>query len=103
MNKLCILVMTILVLPLVMSCGMKTQYERTDCSTLSGKDALRCIDYRQRKANAEISGEVSELLKGYRRCIQKHEGDIGKAKESCAVYRDVLEQIELSNMSCSCM
>jgi len=103
MKKLRIVLITILVLPVIMSCGMNTEYERTDCSMLSGKDALRCVDYRQRKANAEISHEAAELLKAYRQCIQKHEGDVAKAKESCAMYRDGLERIELSSMSCSCM
>lgn len=103
MKRLQILLMTVFVLPLFMSCGMNTQYEKADCATLSGKDALRCVDYRQRKANAEISHEAAELLKSYRQCIQKHEGDITKAKESCALYREGLERIELSSMSCSCM
>ena len=103
MKQLRIVLMTGFALPLFMSCGMNTQYEKADCSTLSGKDALRCVDYRQRKANAEISHEAAELLKGYRQCVQKHEGDAAKAKESCAPYREGLERIELSSMSCSCM
>jgi len=95
--------MTAFVLPLFMNCGMNSQYEKTDCATLSGKDASRCVDYRQRKANAEISHEATELLKDYRQCIQKHEGGVTKAKESSAPYREGLERIELSSMSCSCM
>lgn len=95
--------MTVLVWPLFISCGMNRQYENADCGMLSGKDALRCVDYRQRKANAEITHEAAELLKGYRQCIQKHEGDSAKAKESCAPYREGLERFELSSMSCSCM
>jgi hypothetical protein len=86
MNQSKILLIIALVLPLLTSCGMNTQYEKTDCATLSGKDALRCVDYRQRKANAEIGHEAAELLKGYRQCIQKHEADEAKAKESCALY-----------------
>ncbi len=103
MKRLQFLLMTAFALPLFMSCGMNTQYEKADCSTLSGKDAMRCVDYHQRKANAEISLEAAELLKGYRQCIQKHEGDMTTAKESCALYREGLERIELSSMSCSCM
>ncbi|OQW36178.1 MAG: hypothetical protein A4E19_00530 [Nitrospira sp. SG-bin1] len=53
------------------------------------------MDSRQRQANAEISRETDELLKGYRQCIQKHEGDLAKAKESCALYREGLERIQL--------
>ncbi len=52
-----------------------------DCATLSGKDAMRCVDYRQRKTNAQISRETVELLKGYWQCIQKHESDMAKAKK----------------------
>lgn len=102
-KQLRILLMTAFALPLIISCGMNTQYEKADCAMLSGKDAMRCVDYRQRKANAEISREAAELLKGYRQCIQKHEGDLAKAKESCALYREGLERIQLSSMSCSCM
>lgn len=103
MKRLLIAIITAFVLPLIISCGMNTQYEKADCASLSGKDALRCVDYRQRKANAEISHEAAELLKGYRQCTQKHDGDTTKAKESCALYREGLERFELSSMSCSCM
>jgi hypothetical protein len=82
---------------------MNTRYEKAACAVLSSKDALRCVDYRQRKANAEISHEVAELLKGYRQCIHKHEGDVTKAKENCAMCRESLERMELSSMSCSCI
>jgi hypothetical protein len=67
---------------------MFTRYAKEDCSTLTGKDAMRCVDYRQRQANAAISQEVTELLKAYRQCISKNESETGKAKESCAMYRD---------------
>lgn len=103
MKRLLILITIPFVPQLFIACGMNTQYEKADCATLSGKDALKCVDYRQRKANAEISHEAGELLKGYRQCIQKHEGDVTKAKESCAPYREGLERIQLSSMSCSCM
>ena len=93
--------MTIVAMPLLASCGMFTQYAKEDCSMLTGKDAMRCIDYRQRQANAEISREATELLKGYRQCIQKNESDSGKVKENCAMYRDVLQNIQLGHMSCS--
>jgi hypothetical protein len=103
MKRSLIAIITAFILPLLMSCGIHTQYEKADCAALSGKDALRCVDYRQRNANAEISRETAALLKGYRQCIQKHESDMTKAKESCALYREGLERIELSSMSCSCM
>jgi len=103
MKRLWTLLLAVFVPLLFISCGMGAQYEHADCGMLSGKDALKCVDYHQRKANAEISREAAELLKGYRQCIQKHEGDMTKAKERCALYREGLERIQLSSMSCSWM
>lgn len=40
MKRLPFHLITAFVLPLVMSCGMNTQYEKADCAALSGKDAL---------------------------------------------------------------
>jgi len=80
---------------------MFTQYEKEDCAVLTGKDAMRCVDYRQRKAHAEMSREVAEMLKAYRVCIGKHEGDAAKARENCEMYRDVLQSVQVSSMSCS--
>jgi len=94
-------VLIVLAMPLLANCGMFTHYATEDCSTLTGKDAMRCMDYRQRQANAEMSREATELLKAYRQCVQKHEPDSGKAKENCAMYRDVLQNIQLGHMSCS--
>lgn len=82
-------------------CGMFTHYEQEDCATLTGKDAMRCVDYRQRKAHAEMSHEVAELLKGYRQCIGNSGLDSEKVKANCAMYRDVLQSIQVSSMSCS--
>lgn len=65
-------------------------YEKEDCALLIGKDAIQCVDYRQRKAHAEMSREVAEMLKSYRQCIGKYEGDVVKAKENCEPYRSVL-------------
>jgi hypothetical protein len=96
--------MQLLIMAMMISlsgCGMFTQYAKEDCSTLTGKDAMRCVDYRQRQANAAISQEATELLKAYRQCIHKNESDSGKVKESCGMYRDVLQTIQLGHMSCS--
>ena len=90
-----------LISPSVAGCGMFTHYEKEDCAMLTGKNAIRCVDYRQRKAHAEMSHEVAEILKSYRQCVGKHEGDNQSAKESCAAYRDVLQSIQVSSMSCS--
>lgn len=94
------LLMTVLMMLMLTGCGMFTHYAKEDCSTLTGRDAMRCMDYRQRQANAAISNEVTELLKGYRQCVQKHESDSGKVKESCAMYRDVLQNVQVGQMSC---
>jgi hypothetical protein len=85
----------------VAGCGMFTHYEQEDCATLTGKDAMRCVSYRQQKAHAEMSHEVSELLKAYRQCIDKTGSDPEKAKINCAAYRDVLQSIQVSSMTCS--
>jgi len=98
--KLSTSVLIVLALPLLASCGMFTHYATEDCSTLTGKDAMRCMDYRQRQANVAISNEVTELMKAYRQCAQKHESDSGKVKESCAMYRDVLQNVQVGQMSC---
>lgn len=82
--------------------GHMIQGTMMDATMMLYMIAAMCA-YRQRKASAQISREAAELLKGYRQCIQKHEGDLTKAKESCALYREGLERIELSRMSCSCM
>jgi hypothetical protein len=80
---------------------MFTQYAEEDCSMVTGKDAMRCVDYRQRQANAAISQEVTELLKAYRQCISKDGSDTDTAKEACGMYRDVLQSVQLGHMSCS--
>jgi len=95
------LFMAAAIVPIMTSCGMFTHYEQEDCATLTGKDAMRCVDYRQRKAHADMSHEVSELLKGYRQCIDKSGSDTEKVKANCSMYRDVLQSIQVSSMSCS--
>ena len=101
MNHLLKLFLAAAILPVMTSCGMFTQYEKEDCSLLSGKDAMRCVDYRQRKAHADMSHEVSELLKAYRQCIEKSGSDTEKGRANCSMYRDVLQSIQVSSMSCS--
>jgi hypothetical protein len=46
-------------MPFAMGCGMFTQYATEDCSMLSGRDAMKGMDYRQRQATAELSHEAS--------------------------------------------
>jgi hypothetical protein len=100
MNRVRKIGMMVFMMSALTGCGMFTHYEQEDCATLTGKDAMRCVSYRQQKAHAEMSHEVSELLKSYRQCIDKT-GDPEKAKINCAAYRDVLQSIQVSSMTCS--
>ena len=63
-------------LPGLASCGMFTHYDKEDGATLTRKDAMRCVDYRQRKAHAEMSREVAEMLKAYRLCAANMKGTV---------------------------
>jgi hypothetical protein len=40
-----------------------------------------------------ISREVAEMVKLYRICLQKHEDDPVKAKESCGMYKDAIRDL----------
>ena len=62
----------------------------------SGDDA----DTRASKNAAEsaISREVAEMVKLYRVCLQKHEDNPEKAKESCGMYKDAIRDLVPDNM-----
>ena len=62
----------------------------------SGDDA----DTRASKNAAEIaiSHEVAEMVKLYRICLQKHEDNPVKAKESCGMYKDAIRDLAPDNM-----
>ena len=49
-------------------------------------------------AEAAISREVTEMVKLYRICLQKHEDDPVKAKESCGMYKDAIRDLAPDNM-----
>jgi hypothetical protein len=34
-----------------------------------------------------LDTELAEMLKSYRKCLEKYEGDVGQRKERCEVYR----------------
>ena len=44
-------------------------------------------------AESAISREVAEMFKLYRLCLQKHEDDPVKAKESCGIYKDAIRDL----------
>ena len=62
----------------------------------SGDDS----DTRVSKNAAEvaISREETEMVKLYRICLQKHEDDPVKAKESCGMYKDAIRDLAPDNM-----
>ncbi len=45
-----------------------------------------------------ISREVTEMVKLYRICLQKHEDDPVKAKENCGMYKDAIRDLAPDNM-----
>ncbi|MDN5941432.1 MAG: hypothetical protein L0H94_06085 [Nitrospira sp.] len=49
-------------------------------------------------AEAAISREVTEMVKLYRICLQKHEDDPVKAKENCGMYKDAIRDLAPDNM-----
>jgi len=92
---------TLLFLTLAMGAisGCAPQYGQEDCDTLHGVHARMCQEYRQRKADVEVRQETANLLKAYRLCLQKYEGEPAKAKENCSVYTQALHEIELKYQS----
>lgn len=46
-----------------------------------------------------MRSEIVQLVKAYRLCLAKYEGDPEKAKESCSVYTQALHEIEIKGLS----
>ena len=93
------IILFLLVLVISAISGCVKQYGQEDCDTLYGVDARMCQEYRQRKADVEVRQETANLLKAYRICLQKYEGDPAKAKDNCSVYTQALHEIELKYQS----
>jgi len=74
-------------------------FGQADCDTYVGAAALACQEYRQRKANADLTGEAAGIVKAYRLCLQKYEAEPAKAKENCAVYTQALHEIEVKGLN----
>ena len=49
-------------------------------------------------AETAISREVTEMVKLYRLCLQKHEDNPVKAKENCGMYKDAIRDLAPDNM-----
>lgn len=45
-----------------------------------------------------IDGEVAEMVKLYRMCLQKNEDAPTKAKENCGLYKDAIRALAPDNM-----
>ncbi|MBA3967243.1 MAG: hypothetical protein H0X47_16015 [Nitrospirales bacterium] len=45
-----------------------------------------------------IDGEVAEMVKLYRMCLQKNEDAPAKAKENCGLYKDAIRDLAPDNM-----
>jgi hypothetical protein len=37
--------------------------------------------------NEALDSELAEMLRSYRQCLEKYEGDLAQRKERCEVYR----------------
>jgi len=48
-------------------------------------------------AEAAISREVTEMVKLYRLCLQKHEDNPVKARENCGMYKDAIRDLAPDN------
>lgn len=63
------------------------------CLLLSGCHYYE--EYRVLKSTADIQDEKAELMKAYRLCLAKYQGDAAKSKELCGPYTQTLREIEV--------
>ncbi len=77
--------------------GCAHQYGTTNCDELYGRYARACQEYRQRKADADMRNEASQIVKAYRQCLEKYQDQPDKQKEYCSVYTQALHEIEFSS------
>jgi len=52
-------------------------------------------DYRQKKAEADVTDEKAALMKSYRECLIKHEDDTTVTRERCNAYNDMLRRMDV--------
>jgi len=51
-------------------------------------------DYRQKKGEADITEERANLMKAYRACLEKYEGDVAGMREQCDPYQKMLQPFD---------
>ena len=54
-------------------------------------------DYRLKQTQSDIQEERAELLRAYRECLKKYEGEPQKSREFCAPYTQSLREIEVKS------
>jgi hypothetical protein len=52
-------------------------------------------DYRVKKGTADVREETAEMMRAYRLCLQRYEGEPPKAKERCGPYTQSLREVEI--------
>ena len=52
-------------------------------------------DYRQKKAEADVTDEKAALMKSYRECLIKYEDDATGTQERCSAYNDMLRRMDV--------
>jgi hypothetical protein len=61
--------------------------------TLSGCFRFGSSDSDRKTTEATIRGEVAEIVKLYRLCLQKNEETPAKARENCGIYKDAIKEL----------
>ena len=54
-------------------------------------------DFRLKKTQADVQEEKAELMRAYRECLKKYEGEPQKSREFCAPYTQSLREIEIKS------
>ena len=64
---------------------------------LSGCLSLDRNESKKSAAATTIQMEVAELVRSYRLCLEKHEDNPIKAKESCGMYKEAIRDLAPDN------
>jgi len=60
---------------------------------LSGCFRFGSNDSDRKAAETSIRGEVAEIVKLYRLCLQKNEETPAKARDNCGIYKDAIKEL----------
>lgn len=60
---------------------------------LSGCFRFGSNDSDRKTADAAIRGEVAEIVKLYRLCLQKNEETPAKARDNCGIYKEAIKEL----------